>query len=85
MATLYLHIPFCKRICSYCDFYKVGAIDLLPKVIPMMQHEMSKRANYIENRDITSIYFGGGTPSLLKPEQIETLISHAETLFDRII
>lgn len=82
MATLYLHIPFCKRICSYCDFYKVGAIELLPQVVDMMHREMEERANYIENRDITSIYFGGGTPSLLKPEQIEALISHAETLFN---
>lgn len=82
MATLYFHIPFCKRICSYCDFYKVGAIELLPKVVDMMHREMEERANYIESRHLTSIYFGGGTPSLLHPEAIEGLISHAETLFD---
>jgi oxygen-independent coproporphyrinogen-3 oxidase len=82
MATLYLHIPFCKRICSYCDFYKVGAIELLPKVVDMMHREMEERANYIESRHLTSIYFGGGTPSLLHPEAIEGLISHAEALFD---
>ena len=82
MATLYLHIPFCKRICSYCDFYKVGAIELLPQVVDMMHREMEERAHYIDDKGLTSIYFGGGTPSLLKPEQIEALISHAETLFD---
>ena len=82
MATLYLHIPFCKRICSYCDFYKVGAIELLPKVVDMMHREMEERTNYIESRHLTSIYFGGGTPSLLHPEAIEALISHADTLFD---
>ena len=82
MATLYLHVPFCKRICSYCDFYKVGAIELLPKVVGMMHREMEERANYIEDKHLTSIYFGGGTPSLLKPQEIEALISRAESLFD---
>jgi oxygen-independent coproporphyrinogen-3 oxidase len=82
MATLYLHIPFCKRICSYCDFYKVGAIELLPQVVDMMHREMEERAHYIDDKGLTSIYFGGGTPSLLRPQQIEALISHAETLFD---
>ena len=82
MATLYLHIPFCKRICSYCDFYKVGAIELLPKVVGAMHREMEERANYIEDKHLTSIYFGGGTPSLLKPQEIEALISRAESLFD---
>lgn len=82
MATLYLHIPFCKRICSYCDFYKVGAIELLPKVVSMMHREMEERADYIEDKNLTSIYFGGGTPSLLKPQEIEALISRADSLFD---
>lgn len=82
MATLYLHIPFCKQICTYCDFYKVGAIDLLPNVITMMHREMTERANYIEDKRLTSIYFGGGTPSLLKPQEIESLITRADLLFD---
>ena len=82
MATLYLHIPFCKRICSYCDFYKVGAIELLPKVLEMMHREIEERADYLEDKRLTSIYFGGGTPSLLQPQDIESLICHAERKFD---
>ena len=82
MATLYFHIPFCKRICTYCDFYKVGAIELLPKVVESMHDELEARADYLSDRHITSIYFGGGTPSLLSPEQIERLITHARELFD---
>lgn len=82
MATLYFHIPFCKRICTYCDFYKVGAIELIPKVVESMHRELEMRANYLGDRHITSIYFGGGTPSLLRPEQIESLIDHARELFD---
>ena len=82
MATLYFHIPFCKRICSYCDFYKVGAIELLPRVVEQMHVELEERSNFLEDRSISSIYFGGGTPSLLSPEEIESLIAHARTLFD---
>lgn len=82
MATLYFHIPFCKRICSYCDFYKVGAIELLPRVVEQMHKELEERANFISSRDISSIYFGGGTPSLLPIESIQSLIDHAHTLFD---
>ncbi|MBO7189375.1 MAG: radical SAM family heme chaperone HemW [Alistipes sp.] len=82
MATLYFHIPFCKRICTYCDFYKVGAIELIPRVVEVMHRELDNRASYIKDRHLTSIYFGGGTPSLLRPKQIEELIDHARTLFD---
>lgn len=82
MATLYFHIPFCKRICTYCDFYKVGAIELIPKVVEAMHGELDSRASYLSDRGISSIYFGGGTPSLIAPEEIEGLISHARRLFD---
>lgn len=82
MATLYFHIPFCKRICTYCDFYKVGAVALLPKVVEQMHLELERRAGYLNERRLTSIYFGGGTPSLLAPEQVDALISHARQLFD---
>ena len=82
MATLYFHIPFCKRICSYCDFYKVGALSLIPQVVEGMHRELEARSNYTKERRLTSIYFGGGTPSLLQPSEIERFISHASELFD---
>lgn len=82
MATLYFHIPFCKRICTYCDFYKVGAMTLLPQVVEMMHKELDERCDYLSDKRLSSIYFGGGTPSLLSAEQIEGLISHAHRLFD---
>ena len=82
MATLYLHIPFCRQICTYCDFYRVGAVSLLPALVPQMLIEMEQRADYIADKRLTSIYFGGGTPSLLPPEDIERIISRARELFD---
>ena len=82
MATLYFHIPFCKRICSYCDFYKVGALELLPRVVESMHRELDERSSYVSEQQLTSIYFGGGTPSLVAPDDIEQLINHAREIFD---
>ena len=82
MATLYFQIPFCKRICSYCDFYKVGALELLPRVVESMHRELDERSSYVSERRLTSIYFGGGTPSLVAPADIEQLINHAREIFD---
>ena len=82
MATLYFHIPFCKRICSYCDFYKVGALALLRNVVEGIHRELEERRDYLGSHHITSIYFGGGTPSLVQPAEVERLIAHARELFD---
>ena len=82
MATLYFHIPFCKRICSYCDFYKVGALSLLPRVVEAMHCELDERSDYLGSCHITSIYFGGGTPSLLQPSDVERFVEHCRELFD---
>lgn len=82
MATLYFHIPFCRRICTYCDFYKVGAVELMPAVVRGMHEELDMRHTYLKDRHLTSIYFGGGTPSLLHPHDIESLIEHARRLYD---
>ena len=82
MATLYFHIPFCKRICSYCDFYKVGALSLLHNVVEEMHRELERRRDYLSSHHITSIYFGGGTPSLMQPSDIEGFISSCRELFD---
>ena len=82
MATLYFHIPFCKRICSYCDFYKVGALSLLHNVVEEMHCELERRRDYLSSHHITSIYFGGGTPSLMQPSDIEGFISSCRELFD---
>ncbi|MBQ8493704.1 MAG: radical SAM family heme chaperone HemW [Alistipes sp.] len=82
MATLYFHVPFCRKICTYCDFYKVGAVELLPRVVEGMHRELRERVGELHSRSLTSIYFGGGTPSLLAPEDIESLINAARELFD---
>lgn len=74
-CALYVHIPFCKSKCAYCDFFSVvckASID--NAYIRHLIEEAGTRAAQFDVSDWSSIYFGGGTPSLLAPNQIETLI-----------
>lgn len=74
MAGIYIHIPFCKKKCTYCDFhfsttfsaYRNQLIDALIK-------EIETRVDYLEGQTIETIYFGGGTPSLLTKEELNTI------------
>ena len=70
MAGIYVHIPFCKQICHYCDFHK----ELLNKeatgLIETLCKEVQLQKDYLDGETISTIYFGGGTPSILQPEQI---------------
>jgi oxygen-independent coproporphyrinogen-3 oxidase len=77
MAGLYIHIPFCRKICSYCDFYKTTATAMVPDFLSALDSEMKERASYIEGENLETIYFGGGTPSLLP-------VAGLAKIFDRI-
>lgn len=82
MAGLYFHIPFCKRICSYCDFFRVARLGLLEGAVEAMYKELEEQRNFLNDKQIGTIYFGGGTPSLLNPDKLQQLISHAAKLWD---
>lgn len=82
MAGLYFHIPFCKRICSYCDFFRVARLDLLSDCLLAMHSELDEQRNFLYDKKIDTIYFGGGTPSLVAPNQLQMLIDHAAQIFD---
>ena len=82
MAGLYFHIPFCKRICAYCDFYKSAETARLPETLQAMHRELKSRREYLGGEAVRTRYFGGGTPSLCSPEQLRALLDHAAELFD---
>ncbi len=84
MAALYLHIPFCRSICAYCDFVHTADLRGMDAVIEAMHRELDERNDYITDRTLRTIYFGGGTPSLLQPAVIESFIDHAAQLFDTL-
>jgi len=78
MAGIYIHIPFCKQRCSYCDFYTRVAPRQINDTVNAIIREMEIRRNYLKDDFIQTIYFGGGTPSLLSAEQFQRIF---ETLF----
>ena len=82
MAGLYFHIPFCKRICGYCDFFRVADLKLMDSVMEAMHAEMEEQRDFLSDRRVKTIYFGGGTPSLLHPGEVKHFIDHAGEIWD---
>ncbi len=82
MAGIYLHIPFCKRKCAYCDFYSIANTSNQEKFIEALLHEIEIRKNYLGNETIQTIYFGGGTPSLLSPKNLEHILESIDKNFN---
>ncbi|MBI5815222.1 MAG: radical SAM family heme chaperone HemW [Nitrospinae bacterium] len=79
---LYIHIPFCRHKCFYCDFHSVpGKDELIGGYITAVIKEIQSRASMAINRKIGSIFFGGGTPSLLSPEHAEAILDTCRKSF----
>lgn len=81
MAGLYIHIPFCAKKCAYCDFYSIAFLGDRDLYIDALKRDISQRKSIIEGEALETIYFGGGTPSLCEPRQLQSIIEHAKGLF----
>jgi len=79
MAGIYIHIPFCKKKCTYCDFYTEVAPKLIPALIDSIVKELEIRRDYLQNEPIQTIYFGGGTPSILNTDQFQQIFDAINT------
>lgn len=73
MAGIYIHIPFCKTRCIYCDFYSTTRSELKQRYIQVLCRELRTRKNYLKGEAIETIYFGGGTPSQLAEEDFRQI------------
>lgn len=84
IRSLYVHIPFCLRKCNYCDFYSLplrAAGTLFQDYPSLLEKELALWQERTELRSLSTIYFGGGTPSLLEPEDVAhflSLLEHAQ-------
>lgn len=74
MAGIYLHIPFCKQACYYCDFHFSTSLKKKDELVQALGKELKMRKNELKNETVETIYFGGGTPSLLSNEELGYLI-----------
>ena len=80
MAGLYLHIPFCKRRCIYCDFFSTTQSEKKTAYVSSLCRELEMRKDYIGGESIETIYFGGGTPSQLSQEDFISIFSHIKVM-----
>lgn len=75
MAGIYVHIPFCKSRCIYCGFFSTTSLEKRRSYVDAVVRELRDRRDFLGNAPVDTIYFGGGTPSLLPVEEAERLIS----------
>jgi oxygen-independent coproporphyrinogen-3 oxidase len=81
MAGIYFHIPFCKQACHYCDFHFSTSLQYKDDLLKAMLKEVAMRKEYLAGQTIESIYFGGGTPSLLSETEISRLIDSVANIY----
>jgi oxygen-independent coproporphyrinogen-3 oxidase len=74
MAGIYIHIPFCKQACYYCDFHFSISLQYKQQMLEALVKEINLQKNYLQGETIETIYFGGGTPSILEAGEIQLLI-----------
>jgi oxygen-independent coproporphyrinogen III oxidase len=81
MAGLYIHIPFCKQACHYCDFHFSTNLQLMEQMMDSILLELQLRKAYLKGEAVDTIYFGGGTPSLVPAEYLEKILDQISALF----
>lgn len=75
MAGIYIHIPFCKQACHYCDFHFSTSLNYKDEMLHALLQEIKLQKSYLGNETIETIYFGGGTPSVLEGDEISKIIN----------
>ena len=75
MAGLYFHIPFCRKACHYCNFHFSTSLRQKPAMVDALIRELTLRVDYLPQRQLDSVYLGGGTPSLLSAADLQRLFA----------
>lgn len=74
VAGFYIHIPFCKKLCSYCDFYFSVSLANKDEMLTALVKEIAERKDYLGGETIRTLYFGGGTPTVYSPNELKQLV-----------
>lgn len=70
MSGIYIHIPFCKQACHYCNFHFSTSLKYKDEMLDAILHEIELQEDYLKGEEVSTIYFGGGTPSLLSADEV---------------
>lgn len=81
MSGIYIHIPFCKQACNYCDFHFSTSLKNKDDLVLAIVKEIELRKNYLPNKSINTIYFGGGTPSILQEKDLFLILNAIYKLY----
>jgi oxygen-independent coproporphyrinogen-3 oxidase len=81
VSGIYIHIPFCKQACHYCDFHFSTSLKNKEALVKCILNEIDARINYLPNKTIETIYFGGGTPSLLSERDTSQILEKIYKLY----
>lgn len=76
MAGIYLHIPFCKQKCHYCNFFSLVSLKNKDTFLQALHREITLQKGYLHDEEVQTIYFGGGTPSMLSADEIKTILQN---------
>ena len=82
MAGIYIHIPFCRQACIYCNFHFSTQVKNKPALVDAILLEIDQRKQYLSGESIETIYFGGGTPSLLTEEELDKILGKIHSEFN---
>lgn len=78
MGGIYFHIPFCRHKCLYCNFFSVADLRHTEETVVAIREELRSRTGAWADREVKTVYFGGGTPSILPPESISVLLEEVK-------
>lgn len=81
MPGIYLHIPYCRKACHYCDFHFSTNLKNKTAMVDAIVQELHIRKDYFQREEIKTIYFGGGTPSLLEENELQKILETIHQLF----
>jgi len=82
MSGIYIHIPFCKKACHYCNFHFSTQLERKNELVDSIVTEIQWRQDYLQDKNIETIYLGGGTPSLLSAAELDKILKAIYDLFN---
>jgi oxygen-independent coproporphyrinogen III oxidase len=82
MSGIYIHIPFCRRKCHYCNFFSLASLKYKERFLEALKEEIFLRKNYLDKKPIESIYLGGGTPSIIQIQEIDSILGDLRKYFN---